>query len=138
MNLWRFRAMAVKEAIQIKRDKRSLTLAFVLPMGLILFFGYAITFDVDDLSLGVFDQDHSMASRELVATFESSGYFEAVRHFESHREIDNRTRSRRRHRRLGHWIQHFRKPDQQTAPYSCCWMVVMQTRRRSPVVLRKR
>ncbi len=89
MNFSRLRAVAVKETIQIRRDTRSLTLAFVLPMGLILFFGYAITFDVDDVALGILDQDRSAASRTLITAFESSGHFQIVRYFDSPREVDD-------------------------------------------------
>ena len=37
----RLLAIARKEALQLRRDRRSLILAFLLPMALILFFGYA-------------------------------------------------------------------------------------------------
>jgi ABC-2 type transport system permease protein len=88
MNLARLRAVASKEIIQIRRDRRSLVLAFLLPMALILFFGYAISFDVDDIPLGVFDQDRSSTSRQLVESFQSSGYFRIVRHFSNYQQLE--------------------------------------------------
>ncbi len=88
MNLHRLWAMARKEAIQLRRDTRSLVLAFLLPLALILFFGYAITFDIDDIQLGVLDQDHTQASRELAEQFESSRYFRIVRHVSRPSDID--------------------------------------------------
>lgn len=72
VRLW---AMARKEWIQIRRDPRSMILAFVLPLFLLLFFGYAITWDVDDIRLSVVDQDGTPASRRLVEALVSSGYF---------------------------------------------------------------
>ncbi|KAB2962450.1 MAG: ABC transporter permease [Thermoanaerobaculia bacterium] len=70
--LW---AMARKETIQLRRDRRSLLLAFALPLVLLLIFGYAIVWDVKDIALAVVDQDASAESRELVDGFLSSGYF---------------------------------------------------------------
>jgi ABC-2 type transport system permease protein len=68
-------AVARKECIQLKRDARSLALAFLLPAVLLLLFGYAITTDVDDIDMAVLDRDHSPQSRTLVEAFERSGYF---------------------------------------------------------------
>ena len=70
--LW---AMARKETLQLRRDRRSLLLAFALPLLLLVIFGYAIVWDVRDIALAVVDQDRSRESRELVDGFVSSGYF---------------------------------------------------------------
>jgi ABC-2 type transport system permease protein len=75
MDLVRLWAIARKEWIQIRRDPRSMILAFVLPLFLLLFFGYAITWDVDDIRLAVVDHDRTAGSRRLVDAFVSSGYF---------------------------------------------------------------
>lgn len=68
-------AVARKEWIQLRRDPRSMTLAFVLPLFLLLFFGYAISWDVRDLRLAVLDQDRTASSRQLIEAFDASGYF---------------------------------------------------------------
>ena len=81
-------AMARKEWIQIRRDPRSMILAFVLPLFLLLFFGYAITWDVDDLPLVVVDHDRTSGSRELVEAFVSSGYFIVAEHTSSAAEAE--------------------------------------------------
>ncbi|HSG09708.1 MAG TPA: ABC transporter permease [Longimicrobiales bacterium] len=75
---YRLLAMSRKEWIQIRRDPRSMILAFVLPLFLLLFFGYAITWDVDDIRLVVVDQDRTSGSRDLIDAFVSSGYFTVV------------------------------------------------------------
>ena len=62
----RLRAIARKEWLQLRRDPRSMALAFALPLFLLVFFGYAITWDIDDVPLSVLDRDRSRASRELV------------------------------------------------------------------------
>lgn len=71
----RLLAMARKEWIQLRRDPRSMILAFLLPLALLVFFGYAITWDVEDIRLAVLDQENSADSRALVEAFEASGYF---------------------------------------------------------------
>jgi ABC-2 type transport system permease protein len=76
MSLTRLWAIARKEAIQLKRDLRSLILAFVLPLFLVLVFGAAISLDVRNIPFLVVDRDVSPASRELVDAFRASGYFE--------------------------------------------------------------
>lgn len=68
-------AVARKETLQLRRDPRSLVLAFVLPVLLLVIFGYAITFDVGNVHTAVWDQDLSPASRELVSALEASGDF---------------------------------------------------------------
>jgi ABC-2 type transport system permease protein len=83
MDVFRLLAMARKEWIQLRRDSRSMILAFVLPLFLLLFFGYAITWDVDDLPIAVLDQDRSAASRSLIEAFVSSGYFTVAHHVRS-------------------------------------------------------
>ncbi|MGH7570853.1 MAG: ABC transporter permease [Gemmatimonadota bacterium] len=68
-------AVARKELIQLRRDRRSLILAFLLPPALILFFGYAIQFDVDEIRLAVWDGDRTQTSERLVDAFLQSGKF---------------------------------------------------------------
>lgn len=65
-------------------------LAFALPVFLLLFFGYAITWDVKDIRLAVLDEDASQRSRELVDAFEASGYFHVVEHLTGRGRIDER------------------------------------------------
>jgi ABC-2 type transport system permease protein len=78
MSLSRLVAIARKEAIQLRRDLRSLLLAFAVPLMLVVLFGYAISLDVRDIPFAVQDRDRSPASRELVEAFQASGYFRLV------------------------------------------------------------
>ena len=74
----RLLAVARKEVLQIRRDSRSLALAFVLPVVLLVLFGYAITWDVTDIRTLVVDQDRSSSSRALLDAFRSSRYFRVL------------------------------------------------------------
>ena len=84
----RTRALARKEWIQLKRDPRSLALAFLLPLVLLVFFGYAINWDVDELPLGVLDRDGTAASRALVERLEASGLFAMSGALAHHAEVE--------------------------------------------------
>jgi ABC-2 type transport system permease protein len=78
LSFTRLMAIARKEWIQLKRDPRSMVLAFALPVALLIFFGYAITWDITNIRLAVLDEDVTTHSRSLVDAFEGSGYFEVV------------------------------------------------------------
>jgi ABC-2 type transport system permease protein len=88
MGLLRIKAMAQKEWIQIRRDRLSLALAFLLPVILLIIYAYAITFDVDEILMVVYDQDKSSMSRELQAEFTRSNYFTLVASLDSYEQID--------------------------------------------------
>jgi ABC-2 type transport system permease protein len=64
-----------KEFIHILRDPRTLLIIFVYPVIMIILYGYAITFDIRDIRLGVLDQDRTPESREFVRNLTSSDYF---------------------------------------------------------------
>jgi ABC-2 type transport system permease protein len=88
LNRMRLLAVARKEVTQLRRDARSLYLAFLLPALLVVLFGYAISWDVDDIRTAVLDQDQSARSRELLDAFRSSGYFTLTARLERSGEID--------------------------------------------------
>jgi len=75
MNAGRLTAMARKEWLQLRRDPRSMILAFLLPLVMVVFFSYAISWDLDDIPLAVVDQDRTAESRAFVERFTASGYF---------------------------------------------------------------
>lgn len=74
----RVREMVIKEFRQIFRDPRMSRVIFVTPILQLMLFGYAVSTDVRNTSTFVVDQDKTSASRELVASFTSSGYFKLV------------------------------------------------------------
>lgn len=71
----RVSAVARKEFLHVFRDPHSLAMGIAIPMFLLLLFGYALTLDVDNVPLVVWDQDQTPASRELVSRFSGSRYF---------------------------------------------------------------
>lgn len=70
--------MARKEFRHIGRDPRSLIMAIAMPMLMLVIFGYALTLDVDEVPMVVWDQSQTPQSRDLVSHFGGSRFF-AVR-----------------------------------------------------------
>lgn len=68
----RMAAMAAKESAHIRRDPQTLAMAFAMPVGLLLLFGYGVTFDLERLPVTIIDHDHTTASRTVVRAFRAS------------------------------------------------------------------
>jgi len=76
MSYRRIRAVCVKELHHITRDARSLAMALAVPVMMLLLFGFALSLDVDRIPTLVYDQDGSVASRELIRQFTGSRFFD--------------------------------------------------------------
>src|SRR5262252_4323700 len=74
----RILAQTRKELTQIVRDWRTLVLALVLPLILLVLNGSAISLTVNNLPIIVQDFDDSSASRELIDAFRASLTFHVV------------------------------------------------------------
>jgi ABC-2 type transport system permease protein len=74
----RIKQMLIKEFIQVFRDPRMRMVIFVIPCVQVLVIGYAVSTDVKHVRTALFDQDNSQSSREVVASFVQSGYFDVV------------------------------------------------------------
>jgi pyoluteorin transport system permease protein len=72
----RTRCLIVKEARQIVRDPSSIAIGIVLPVVLILLFGYGLSLDVTEVPVAVVLEDTSPAATELAASFQLSHYFD--------------------------------------------------------------
>ncbi|NGQ95172.1 ABC transporter permease [Brevibacillus sp. SYP-B805] len=84
----RYLSIVRKEIIQIKRDRPSLGIALMMPLLLMLLFGYAVNTDVNHIRTAVWDQSKSAASRELVDNFVNTQYFDVAAYTESYAEIE--------------------------------------------------
>jgi ABC-2 type transport system permease protein len=72
----RFRAMLVKETLQIIRDPSTLLIAFVLPLILLFLFGYAVNLDTTRTRIGLAMLDRSEAATSLADAYRSSRFFD--------------------------------------------------------------
>jgi len=74
------KALAVgrKEFRQIARDRRSLVILLFIPVFFLLLYGYALNFDIRNVTIAVEDRDGTPQSRQLISAFTNSGYFDLV------------------------------------------------------------
>ncbi|HEX3655136.1 MAG TPA: ABC transporter permease [Pirellulales bacterium] len=77
--LRRIVALVHKEARQVVRDPSSIAIGIVLPVVLILLFGYGLSLDVMDVPVALVLEAPSPQATELAAAFELSPYFHARR-----------------------------------------------------------
>jgi len=88
MNLRRLGAIFRKEALHILRDVRSLIAALLVPVSMLLLFGYALTLDVDRVPTAVQDLDQTPESRALIERFRGSRYFTIVQQDGGYRAME--------------------------------------------------
>ena len=68
----RIRLLIWKEFTQLRRDRSMLPILFIMPIIMLLMFGYVVGSDIKNLKLAVLDNDHSIQSRQVVDAFTSS------------------------------------------------------------------
>lgn len=85
----RIKHMIIKEFIQIFRNPRMKTVIFIAPLFQTFVFGYAATTDVKHVNTAVYDLDNSAASRDLVARFAKSGYFDIVEYVANDARVED-------------------------------------------------
>ena len=87
MSLTRLIAVARKEVLHIVRDARSLGIVIIMPVTLMLLFGYGVNLDLKGLPVYVYDQEGSQQSQDLLKHFQSSQYFHVARVVSSYAAI---------------------------------------------------
>jgi ABC-2 type transport system permease protein len=87
MSFTRFLAVAKKEIVQVLRDSRSLIIVIIMPVILVLLFGYGVNLVLKHLPIYVYDRDGSQQSQDLLKRFQASDYFEIVRVVNSYRDL---------------------------------------------------
>jgi ABC-2 type transport system permease protein len=75
MKLKRMFTITKKEFTHIKRDRASLGIAIMMPIFMLLLFGFAVKSDVKNINFVVYDGDRTTESRELINKFNNSNYF---------------------------------------------------------------
>ena len=89
MNLKRVKAITKKEFIQIIRDYRSLGLAIVNPIVLLCLFGFALSLDVNNVPLAIWNQDKTQESTDFIMNFKNSRYFKIVGFLDNYDQLQN-------------------------------------------------
>jgi ABC-2 type transport system permease protein len=75
MRLGRIISTAIKELLQLSRDRKLYPLLFLAPTLQIIILGYAASFDIHNIPAAVLNRDGTPLSREYVRRFSHNGYF---------------------------------------------------------------
>jgi ABC-2 type transport system permease protein len=71
-------AIALKEFVQMRRDRLTFAMMVGIPIAQVLLFGYVINTDPKALPTAVVDYDRSEFSRSIVSSLRNTGYFAVV------------------------------------------------------------
>ena len=88
--LW---SIALKELLQLRRDRLTLAMMVALPVVQLMLFGYAIDTDVRHIPTVVYDQDRSAQSRDFAAGMQATGFYDLVGEVRGYEEISRALRS---------------------------------------------
>jgi len=80
-------ALIVKEFITILQDTKTRIVLISPPIIQLFIFAFAATLDVENVTIGVLNQDYGLQSSELIKRFEGSRTFSKVKFFNSHKQI---------------------------------------------------
>ncbi len=84
----RITRLIVKEFIQIARNRQNFVLLLIAPLLQLIIFGSASRLDVKDVKTVVVDLDRSASSRQMIESFQKSGYFRIVGNLEKYDDVD--------------------------------------------------
>ena len=74
----RLRGLIRKEFLQIMRDPSSIAIAFLMPVFLLLLFGYGVSLDSEHVPLALVVEQPGADTADFVAEFRQSRYFQPV------------------------------------------------------------
>lgn len=80
-------ALAFKEILALFRDKRSRFILIAPPILQILIFGFAATYDLNNVPIAIYNLDQGAASREFISQFEGSPNFQVTTSIQKNAEI---------------------------------------------------
>ena len=75
MSLRRTWLLAQKELIHVVRDPRTLVIAVIMPVVLLVLLAQTMTLDIEAIPLGIFDQNKSQESRALIEAYRATDSF---------------------------------------------------------------
>ncbi|HPS20897.1 MAG TPA: ABC transporter permease [Candidatus Omnitrophota bacterium] len=82
----RIRHILKKEFLQIIRDPKMRIVIFAMPLFQVIVFGLAVSLDVKDIKMAVYDLDDTPESREVIRDFAYSRYFDIVKYINTDAE----------------------------------------------------
>lgn len=70
-----FTSMIRKETLHLVRDSRTMTVVLIMPLVLLLLFGFAISTEVNDIRVVAVVNQHTDDTRRICSQFETNSYF---------------------------------------------------------------
>ena len=83
-------AFVKKEFFHVFRDQRTLLILFGLPVVQIILFGFALSSEVKNIGIAVFDQAHDVHSQHIIEQLSSNSLFHVNPPLEKMEELENR------------------------------------------------
>ncbi len=94
--MWeRTKALIIKEFLAVWRDVRSRAVIIGPPLIQLVVFGYAATFDVNNVATAIYTEDGGRAARDFLARFEASPTFDIVARLDRLEQIPEQIDPRR-------------------------------------------
>ncbi|MEG0163541.1 MAG: ABC transporter permease, partial [Mucinivorans sp.] len=83
-----FFSFTKKEFIHIFRDPRTMLILLAMPIVLILLFGFAISTEVKNVRVAIYDHSKTIETQQIIDNIEASEYFIVIRELKSPDEAD--------------------------------------------------
>jgi len=87
MNISQIFALAIKEFLALLRDSRSRMILIGPPIMQMLVFGFAASYDLNNIPIAIYNQDQGGASRAYISQFEGSPNFHIIKSIERDAQI---------------------------------------------------
>lgn len=78
-----------KEFYHLLRDRRTLLILLAMPIIQVLLFGFALSTEIKNTKVAVFDQDKSTFSAQLVSKIHENQYFDIEKNLTSNKDFEN-------------------------------------------------
>lgn len=85
----RFFGFIKKEFYHIIRDKRSMFILFGMPIAQILLFGFAITNEINQVNIAIFDRSDDDQTHQIIDKISATSYFTIVGYLHNYKEIES-------------------------------------------------
>ena len=77
-----------KEIFHITRDFRTMLMLLIMPIALLMIFGFAITTEIKNTSFIVLDDSKTIESRQLIERLNASKYFDLTGYLNKLEEVE--------------------------------------------------
>lgn len=92
--MWqRIMSITIKEFIQLSRDRRSMAMVILIPIIQMSIFGYALSTDIKNVSMVVWDANNTVESREFISSYAETEFFSVDYYATDYDDITTRIES---------------------------------------------